>query len=450
MENWGNLWHLFVTVFLSNFAALVTNLAIADVTMEAVCPGKDECSLAIYLTGFQQAIAGLGSVVLMPLIGNMSDAYGRKALLTIPMTLSIIPLGILALKRTTNYFYAYYVLKTITAMVSEGGVLCLALGYLADSVSEGKRVSAFGVLAGVVAGASVCSTFAARLLSTAQIFQVAAAVSIAAALYMRIFLKDLTPHTNVLEEPILKPETERDQVGCESLREIDFFKQIPSPKDIIHLLKSSTTFSVAAFVAFFNSLAEAGVQAFLMYYLKARFQFKKDQYADIWLITYIGATMSNMLFMPILGPLIGEETLLSVGLFAGFLNMLLYSIAWSSWVPYVSACLGVFLFLASPSIRCIVSKQVGPCEQGIAQGCLLGIASFANVISPLIYSPLSALFLSEGAPFNFPGFSIMCIGLAWLIGFILSIVIKIIPLIPKDEEVHGSLNGKTRPAPTLV
>jgi MFS family permease len=38
-------------------------------------------------------IIGMGTVVMLPLIGNLSDQYGRKALLTLPMTLSIIPLG---------------------------------------------------------------------------------------------------------------------------------------------------------------------------------------------------------------------------------------------------------------------------------------------------------------------------------------------------------------------
>ena len=38
--------------------------------------------------------------------------------------------AILAYRRTTDYFYAYYVLKTLTAMVSEGSVNCLALAYL--------------------------------------------------------------------------------------------------------------------------------------------------------------------------------------------------------------------------------------------------------------------------------------------------------------------------------
>lgn len=38
-------------------------------------------------------ITGLGSLVLMPVIGNLSDAYGRKALLTVPMALTVIPLG---------------------------------------------------------------------------------------------------------------------------------------------------------------------------------------------------------------------------------------------------------------------------------------------------------------------------------------------------------------------
>ena len=56
MEKLTELSHLLVTVFLSSFASLMVIPAITDVTMVAVCPGQDECSLAIYLTGFQQAV----------------------------------------------------------------------------------------------------------------------------------------------------------------------------------------------------------------------------------------------------------------------------------------------------------------------------------------------------------------------------------------------------------
>jgi hypothetical protein len=50
------LRHLLVTVFLYNFSIFMVIPAITDVTMSALCPGKDKCSLAIYLTGFQQAV----------------------------------------------------------------------------------------------------------------------------------------------------------------------------------------------------------------------------------------------------------------------------------------------------------------------------------------------------------------------------------------------------------
>ncbi|XP_057769196.1 uncharacterized protein LOC130989253 isoform X1 [Salvia miltiorrhiza] len=423
MENWKNLMHVFVTIFLSNFASLIVNPTIADVTMEAVCPGKDECSLSIYLSGFQQAISGLASVVMMPLIGNLSDTYGRKLLLTIPLTLAIIPFVILAVKRTTEFFYVYYVVKTLTSIVTDGGIICLTLSYMADNVSEGKRVSAFGIFSGVVSAAMVCGTLTARILPTDRIYQVAAVIAVVAAVYMRIFLEDdRRTGCRKNEQPMLMSATEGD--GNEPLKTNDLIKL---PKDMYRLFKSSTTMSLASFVAFFNSLAEAGISAFLMYFLKARFHFQKDQFADIWLITYTAATFSSMVLMPLLGPIIGEETLLCIGLFAGFWQMLLNSIAWAPWVAYASAFLGVFLFLASPSIRCIISRKVGPHDQGIAQGSLMGIASLANVVSPLIFSPLSALFLSDDAPFNFPGFSIFSVGLAYLVGFFLSAVIKIQP-----------------------
>lgn len=53
----SSLKHLFVTVFLSNFALNVVNPAMTDITMDALCPSQDKCSLAIYLSGLQQAVS---------------------------------------------------------------------------------------------------------------------------------------------------------------------------------------------------------------------------------------------------------------------------------------------------------------------------------------------------------------------------------------------------------
>lgn len=56
MEKLSGLSHLFMTIFLHNFSTFMVIPAITDVAMTALCPGLDECSLAIYLTGFQQAV----------------------------------------------------------------------------------------------------------------------------------------------------------------------------------------------------------------------------------------------------------------------------------------------------------------------------------------------------------------------------------------------------------
>uniref|UniRef100_A0A6M2EXA9 Major facilitator superfamily (MFS) profile domain-containing protein n=1 Tax=Populus davidiana TaxID=266767 RepID=A0A6M2EXA9_9ROSI len=439
MEKLTELSHLLVTVFLSSFASLMVIPAITDVTMVAVCPGKDECSLAIYLSGFQQAIIGLGTVVMMPLIGNLSDQYGRKALLTLPMTLSIIPLVILAYSRTTNFFYAYYVLRTLTAMICEGSINCLALAYVADNVLERQRTSAFGILSGIATAAFVCGTLAARFLSTALTFQVAALVSMLAAVYMRIFLEESLPNGENLTQPILKSGQDDHCQDCDLSRKAPVSKKIPSVQDIIGLLKSRVTFSQAAVVAFFNSLAEGGMQASIMYYLKARFHFSKNHYADLMLLLGIAGMASQLVFMPLLAPHVAEEKLLAIGLLGGIADALLYSVAWSNWVPYATTIFAVFIVCVPPCLRSIASKQVGPTEQGKAQGCISGIMSFANIISPLIFSPLTALFLSEDAPFHFPGFSILCIGFATMIAFFQSVLMRGPPPISSNKICSNSL-----------
>ncbi|KAL6346766.1 hypothetical protein AAG906_002882 [Vitis piasezkii] len=427
MEKLAGLTHLFVTVLLGSFSAFIVIPAITDVTMSALCPGKDECSLAIYLSGFQQAIIGLGTVVMTPVIGNLSDEYGRKALLTIPMALSIIPLAILAYSRTTTSFYAYFVIRTLTAMVGEGSINCLALAYVADNISEGQRASAFGVLSGVASAAFVCGTLAARFLSTASTFQSGCHPCIDDCNRLHeSFPQGDFPQRRFFTG-IIEKRTGMSPDDGNSSEKIQTFKKIPSVGDLISLLKCRAAFSQAAVVVFFNGLAEGGLQASLLYFLKARFHFNKDQFADIMLIVGVMGTISQLLFMPLLAPRVSEEKLLSIGLFMGCTNIFLNSIAWSFWVPYAIAALAAFAVFANPCVRSIASKQVGPNEQGKAQGCISGISSSAQIISPLIFSPLTALFLSQGAPFYFPGFSIMCIGFASMIAFIQSTMIRAVP-----------------------
>ncbi|KAL5144350.1 Hippocampus abundant transcript-like protein 1 [Glycine soja] len=413
MDKLYGLSHLFMAVFLHNFSMFMVVPAITDVTMAALCPGQDECSLAIYITGFQQAMIGLGTLVMMPLLGNLSDKYGRKAILTVPMILTIIPVGILAYSRTKKFFYVYYVFKILISMICEGSVPCLGLAYVADNIPESGRSTAFGILSGIASAAFVCGTLSARFLSTALTFQVSTLIAVIGALYMQFFLRDSAIDDKHLYTPIISQENPIiSKVNGKLESKKHLFKALRSIEDLTSFLNSSLTITQAAIVAFFNSLADVGLHGSLLYFLKAQFHFDKNQFADLMVISGIAGTVSQLLLMPILAPILGEARLLSVGLFFHCIHMFLYSIAWSSLVPYASAMFSILFVFSHPCIRSIVSKQAGPHEQGKAQGCISGICSIAHIVSPLVFSPLTALFLSERAPFDFPGFSIMCIGFA--------------------------------------
>nr|GLL30506.1 hippocampus abundant transcript 1 protein-like [Ipomoea trifida] len=368
-----------MTVFLSSLSGFMVVPAITDITMAAVCPGKDECSLAIYLTGIQHAVIGMGSLVMMPMVGNLSDAYGRKTMLTIPLTLSIFPLAILAYSRSRYYYYAYYVLRTLIGMLCDGSVHCLALAYVADKVGEGRRASVFGILSGVSSSAFICGSLSSHFMSTASTFQVAGIMAIVALVYMKIFLPESLP-----KEDILVKATETECLLEKAPKKnFQLYKRLPSFDDLVCLLRTSPAFLHVAVVSFLSHVAETGLNASLF-----------------------------LVLMPILAPAIGEERLLSVGLFFCSLHMLLHSIAWSPWVPYAAALMSVLATFGMPCLRSIASKQFGPNEQGKVQGCVTGLSSFANIVSPLAFSPLIATFLSDDAPFHFPGFSIMIAGLA--------------------------------------
>ncbi|XP_038901531.1 hippocampus abundant transcript-like protein 1 isoform X2 [Benincasa hispida] len=437
MELIIELRHLFATVFLGNLGSNLVFPAIADITMDSVCPGRrDQCSLAFYLTAFQQAISGLGAMILTPWIGSLSDKYGRKSMLTFPIVLSIFPHGpkaILAYKRTTSFFYAYYVMKMLIAMISHGTLISLALAYAADKVSAERRISAFGIVSGVFMTSFLCGNLAARFLSIAAIFQVAMCLSLIAILYMRIFLEEsISIQNNSLSHPISKMEYGGDGDDDDDFSQLasTTFETTSSLNQITSLLRRRSTFSRTATVYFFHSIALGWTYGSLQFYLKGRFHSNKDQFASLSIIIGGLGAISQTIVASSLSAVMGDKKLLSVALFATFIQMLILSISWSFWVVYASSSLFLLSWCVLPAACSIASKQVESHEQGKAQGCLSGIQSFAYAISPLVFNPLAALFLSEDAPFNFPGFTILCLAFTTLMAFVFSLTIKVNQVFP--------------------
>ncbi|MQL76091.1 hypothetical protein Taro_008484 [Colocasia esculenta] len=123
------LVHLLVPLCVHWVAEEMTVSVLVDVTTRALCPGETSCPEAIYLTGMQQTIVGIFKMVMLPVLGQLADEYGRKPLLLVTISTSIFPFAVLAWNESRTAVYVYYVLRTISFIISQGSIFCISIAY---------------------------------------------------------------------------------------------------------------------------------------------------------------------------------------------------------------------------------------------------------------------------------------------------------------------------------
>ncbi|XP_019438975.1 PREDICTED: uncharacterized protein LOC109344677 [Lupinus angustifolius] len=77
----------------------MTVSVLVDVTTSALCPRISTCSKPIYINVFQQTIVGNFKMVVLPLLGQLSEEKGRKPLLLITMSTTIFSFAILVVNQ---------------------------------------------------------------------------------------------------------------------------------------------------------------------------------------------------------------------------------------------------------------------------------------------------------------------------------------------------------------
>uniref|UniRef100_A0A7N0TX88 Major facilitator superfamily (MFS) profile domain-containing protein n=2 Tax=Kalanchoe fedtschenkoi TaxID=63787 RepID=A0A7N0TX88_KALFE len=182
------LIHLLFPLCIHWIAEEMTVSVLVDVTTAALCPGSSTCSQAIYITGIQQTVVGVFKMLTLPILGQLADEYGRKPLLLLTLSTTIIPFALLVINQSKGFVYAYYVLRTVSYIISQGSIFCISVAYAADVVEESKRAGVFGWIMGLFSASHVMGNFLARFLPEQYIFEVSIALLIFCPVYMHFFL----------------------------------------------------------------------------------------------------------------------------------------------------------------------------------------------------------------------------------------------------------------------
>ncbi|GMY23597.1 Hippocampus abundant transcript-like protein 1 [Fagus crenata] len=411
------MFHLLLPLCVHWIAEEMTVSVLVDVITDALCPGDSTCTQAIYLNGLQQTVVGIFKMVVLPLLGQLADEHGRKPLLLLTVSTSIFPFAILAWNQSKGFVYAYYVLRTISYILSQGSIFCIAVAYAADVVEGGKRAAAFSWITGLSSASHVLGNLLTLFLPEKYIFPVSIALLIFSPVYMQFFLVET-----------VKPAPNRDQdSACLTWTMEVLHKRYKSMRDAATIVISSPSLRGICLVSFFYELGMSSITGVLWYYLKAAFGFDKNQFSEILMLVGVGSIVSQMLVLPLINPLVGEKVILCIGLLASIAYALFYGLAWAAWVPYMSASIKVIIVLVRPS--------------GKAQGFVAGVESIASLLSPLAMSPLTSWFLSTNAPFNCKGFSIVCASICMMIALCYACLLKpeVLPSHDSEDDIETPL-----------
>ncbi|KAK4593255.1 hypothetical protein RGQ29_017392 [Quercus rubra] len=410
MEGMKLMLHLLLPLCVHWIAEEMTVSVLVDVIANALCPGDSTCTEAVYLNGLQQTVAGIFKMVVLPLLGQLADEYGRKPMLLLTISTSIFPFAILAWNQSAGFVYAYYVLRTISYILSQGSIFCIAVAYAADVVEESKRAAAFGWITGLSSASHVLGDLLALFLPEKYIFPVSVALLILSPIYIQLFL---------VETVKLAPNRDQDSACLTKTIKI-IQKRYKSMKNAATIVMSSPTLRGISLVSFFYELGMSGITDVLM----AAFGFNKNQFSEILMLVGVGSIVSQMLVLPLINPLVGEKVILCIGLLASIAYALFNGLAWAPWVPFMSTTFKVVVVLVTPATYTIISRASSSKNQGKAQGFVAGVESIASLLSPLVMSPLTSWFLSSSAPFNCKGFSIVCASVCMMISLCYACLLK--------------------------
>jgi MFS transporter, DHA1 family, tetracycline resistance protein len=309
-----------------------------------------------------------------PVLGALSDRYGRRPVLLFSMTGLGLDYIIMALAPNMWWLLAGRIASGIAASSFS---VCNA--YIADVTPPDKRAQAYGMMGAAFGIGFVIGPLAGGWIGSFDPrlpFWVAAGLCLVNAAYGYFVLPESLPP----EKRNLGAMPKFNLFGA-----ITYFVKRPS----------LAGFGVAQF---FNNFAHAVYPA--IWVLNTQHRFGWDEF-----MTGLSLAASGVLGAVVQGGFagraakaFGDRNAMLIGLSFGVGGMAMYGLAPSTmWMFLAMPVMAVWGFY-SAAMQSYITRRISPDEQGALQGSFSGLMSFASIFSPTVYSYVFAWSINPGQP----------------------------------------------------
>jgi len=328
--------------------------------------------------GWLLALYGLMQFVFAPVLGNLSDRYGRRPVWLLALLFTGADYILQAMAPGIEWLFVGRILAGIF-----GASFTAATAYIADVTPPEKRAQNFGMIGaafgvGFIIGPAIGGLLGAYGLRAP--FWAAAVVTFLNLLY----------GTFVLPESLSKEN--RRAFDWKKANPFGAFKVLNREAWVLALAGAVTLVSLAGWVPP------------SVWVLFTSYRFGWDEQANGLSLALLGLAtfIVQMFLIRVLSEKLGDIKMLAFGLAMNVVGFVL--IGASAWqgMLLVSMVLWTLAFVTGPALQGIVSRQYGPDEQGAVQGALTGIQSLTGVIGPPIFTAIFGYFTGP-SPVKVPG-----------------------------------------------
>ena len=402
------LLFIFITVMLNMIGFGVVMPVMPKLIMAVT--GKESVAHAAQWGGFLSFVYAMMQFIMMPIVGGLSDRFGRRPVILASLAAYSFDFLIMAVAPVIGLIVAARLLAGAFA-----ATFSTANAYIADISPPEKRAANFGLMGaafglGFIVGPGIGGILGDEFGPRAPFFFVAALGA-----------------TNFIYGFFVLPET----LKSENRRRFELRRA-----NVLGNFRQFAQYPVMLPIAgalFLYQLAHWTFPSIWSYFAIERFQWSEKSIG--WSLMYVGlmAAIVQGGLTRIIIPKIGERKAALTGVSIAIATYIAFAFANVDWMAYGLITISALAGLTMPALQGIMSRTIPANAQGELQGAVAAVASLSMIIGPPLMTQIFAAFSAPDEPYAIGNITIFAQGVGvYLPGapFLLAALLTLFAFIP--------------------